>query len=214
MYNTQAGPLPEMVATVKDNFLHDPISKIKRNKRTILKQGMVVDPANDVEEVKDIAIVCDEIVEVADRIEVEKGDKIINCEGLLVFPGLVDMHLDLGDLFEVSTSPVFESVSDGVTIGLSPGAGNTFMAPALLGAEIDRGLPMNLGLYLGATSVLGTRLSIEEIIKLFKGELAEEVGFNKMTRNGITNATAPLTVGIKDHMGHFIMSDEKIKNIF
>lgn len=35
-----------------------------------------------------------------------------------------------------------------------------------------------------------------------------------MTRNGITNTTAALTVGIKDHMGHFIMSDENIDKIY
>ena len=46
-------------------------------------------------------------------------------------------------------------------MGLSPGAGNTFMAPALVGAEVDRGLPINIGLYQGAGSVLSTMLSVE-----------------------------------------------------
>ena len=57
------------------------------------------------------------------------------------------MHLHLGDLFEVSTDPMYGAVANGVTMGLSPGAGNTFMAPALLGAEVDRGLPVNIGVY-------------------------------------------------------------------
>src|SRR5699024_8457172 len=118
------------------------------------------------------------------------------------------------DLFEVSTNPIYEAVADGVTMGLSPGAGNTFMAPALLGAEVDRGIPVNIGLYQGAASVLSTMLSVDELIKLYKGELDEDTASKKMTRNGITNTTAPLIVGIKDHMGHFIMTDENIDKIF
>jgi len=90
------------------------------------------------------------------------------------------MHLHLGDLFEVSTDPIYSAVANGVTMGLSPGAG----------------------------SGLSTMLSVEELIKLYKGELEEEVASSKMTRNAITNTTAPLVVGIKDHMGHFIMSEK------
>jgi predicted amidohydrolase len=214
MYRTKAGKLPDILASARGDKLYDPIGEIKNSGRLLLKGGMVVDPKNNVEEVKDIAIFDGRIAEVADDIKPESGDKIVNCEGLLVTPGLIDMHLHLGDLFEVSTAPIHCAVEDGVTLGLSPGAGNTFMAPSLLGAEIDRGLPMNLGLYIGAANVLGTMLSVEELINLFKGELDEDVAINKMTRNRITNTTAPLTIGIKDHMGHFIMEDENINKIF
>lgn len=214
MYRTKVGSLPDTLASVKNSQLHDPISKMGFSGRMILKNGKVIDPANQVEEVKDVAIIRDRIAEVAQDIKPEKGDIVINCENLLVVPGLIDMHLHLGDLFEISTHPIENAVADGVTMGLSPGAGNTFMAPALLGAEVDRGLPINLGVYLGAANVLGTMLSVEELIQLFKGELSEEIGLNKMTRNRITFTTAPLTVGIKDHMGHFIMSDENIEKIF
>ena len=143
-----------------------------------------------------------------------KGDRIIDCEGLIVMPGLIDMHLHLGDLFEVSTEPISCAAQDGVTIGLSPGAGNTFMAPSLLGAEVDRGLPVSCGVYLGAANVLGTCMTTEELIQMFCGEADPEVLSEKMTRNSITNTTAAFTVGIKDHMGHFILSDENIDRIY
>ena len=124
------------------------------------------------------------------------------------------MHLHLGDLFEISSAPIFESVADGVTVALSPGVSNTFMSPALLGTEVDRGVPLNVGVYLGGPNVLASRLSIDEIVSLFEGELQEEVAYEKMTRNPITFATAPLTVGLKDHMGHFIASDELLDGLF
>lgn len=214
MYKTKVGSLPDVIATVKNNNLHDPIGAIKNSGRTILKSGTVIDPKNNIQEVKDISILNGRVSQVENDIKPERGDKVINCEGLLVVPGLIDMHLHLGDLFDVSTAPIFEAVEDGVTMGLSPGAGNTFMAPALLGAEVDRGLPLNLGVYLGALSILGTKLSVDELIKLFKGELEMDIATENMTRNMITYLTAPLTVGIKDHMGHFIMPDESFEKIY
>lgn len=214
MYSTKVGMLKDVLGSVKYGNLSDPNKDLDKTGKIILKNGLVIDPKNQVEEVLDVAILGDEIVEVGKDIYIEKGDLVIDCEGLLVVPGLVDMHLHLGDLFEVSTDPIYGSVANGVTMGLSPGAGNTFMAPALLGAEVDRGLPINIGLYQGAASILSTMLSVEELVKLYKGELEEDIASSKMTRNGITNTTAPLVVGIKDHMGHFIMSDESIDKIF
>lgn len=214
MYGTKIGMLRDILASAKNGQLSDPDKELNKTGRIILKNGLVVDPKNKVEEVLDVAILGDEIVEVGKDIYIEKGDMVINCEGLLVVPGLIDMHLHLGDLFEISTDPIYGAAADGVTMALSPGAGNTFMAPSLLGSEVDRGVPINIGLYQGAASVLSTMLSVEELIKLYKGELEEEIASTKMTRNAITNTTAPLIVGIKDHMGHFLMSDENIDKIF
>lgn len=214
MYEKIVNMSKDVLASVTDGKLSDPDKELAKTGKMILKNGYVVDPKNKVEDFLDIAIVNDEIVEVGKDIYVEKGDMVIDCEGLLVVPGLIDMHLHLGDLFEVKTDPIYGAVSNGVTMGLSPGAGNTFMAPALLGAEVDRGLPINIGLYQGAANVLSTALSVEELIKLYMGQLEEEVASAKMTRNSITNTTAPLTIGIKDHMGHFIMCDEDIDKIF
>jgi dihydroorotase len=214
MYKPIQESLPETLSTVKNDQLYDPFQQIQLTGRTILKGGMVVDPKNGIEEVKDVAILNDRISEVSDDITPEKGDKVIRCDGLLVVPGLIDMHLHLGDLFDVSSAPIFESVQDGVTMGLSPGAGNSFMTPALLGAEMDRGLPLNIGVFLGAPNVLGTMLDVEELIQLFQGRLPREVAERKMTRNMVAYTTAPLIVGLKDHMGHYLMPDEHFDKIF
>lgn len=182
--------------------------------RIILQNGYVIDPANELEGMTDVAVRGTHIEEVGEHIVPESGDYVINCKDLWIVPGLVDMHLHMGDLFEVSTRSIECAVEDGVTLGISPGAGNTFMAPALLGAEVDRGLPVNVGVLIGAANVLGTCLSVEELIRLFKGELEADTAAFKLSRNYITNCTAPLVVGIKDHMGHFIMPDSGIEKIF
>ncbi|MGB3632794.1 MAG: amidohydrolase family protein [Rubrobacteraceae bacterium] len=213
-YNTQIGPAPDIVASVRKGSLHDPRNSLVPSGREILKGGRVIDPVNEIDAQMDVSIASGLISEVADDIRPERGDKVYDVRGLQVWPGLIDMHLHLGDLFEISSAPIFESVADGVTVALSPGASNTFMSPALLGAEVDRGVPLNIGVYLGGPNVLGSRLSIDEIVSLFEGELQEEVAYEKMTRNPITFATAPLTVGLKDHMGHSIGSDELLDALF
>jgi dihydroorotase len=182
--------------------------------RIILQGGRVIDPKNQIDKVTDILAEDGIITEVADNIERVPSDRVINCEELVVMPGLIDMHLHLGDLFDVYESPLFKAVRDGVTLGFSPGAGNTFMAPALLGAEVDRGLPLNVGVFLGGAAVLASRLNEAELIALFTKQLDDEVMAQKLTRNAITNSTAHLTVGIKDHIGHFIMSDENVNTLF
>lgn len=214
VYNTRVGSLPDIIAHIRRGQIYDPRQNVSPSGRTILKGGLVIDPANGIEAEKDIAVQGKFISEVADQIKPERGDRVFDVSGLQVWPGLIDMHLHLGDLFETSSAPIFEAVADGVTVALSPGAGNTFMAPSLLGAEVDRGVPLNIGLYLGGLNVMGTQLSVDELIALFKGELPEEVAFAKMTRNRITYLTAPLIVGLKDHMGHFIASDEVLDGLF
>jgi len=180
----------------------------------LLKHGRIIDPASSLDRVCDLRISGDRIAAVGFDLLPDSSEHVIDCTGLVVMPGLIDMHLHLGDLFDINDSPVNKAACDGVTLGLSPGAGNTYMAPALLGAEIDRGAPVNMGVYLGAAAVLGASLSEAEIIRLFRHELDEDTKFQKLSRNSIVNATAHLAVGIKDHMGHFILSDDHIKEIF
>ncbi|KMZ54215.1 hypothetical protein HMPREF0980_01706 [Dorea sp. D27] len=156
----------------------------------------------------------DVILEVCDRAAAEKGDYVIDCAGLEIWPGLIDMHLHVSDLFEIHTNTAYGAAEDGVTTAVSPGAGNTFMAPALLGAEMDRGLPLNVGVLLGAANVLGTRLDEEELIELFRGTLGQKEKERKLSHNGIVNHTAQYAVGIKEHMGHFLLTDEKIRQLY
>ena len=182
--------------------------------RLVLRGGHVVDPKNGVDRIADVTLCGQNVEGVSDGAQAMPGDAVVDCRGLLVLPGLIDMHVHLGDLFEITTDPIFCAAQDGVTVGLSPGAGNTLMAPSLLGAEVDRGVPINLGVYLGAAAVLATCMDADELVQMFSGQADPELLARKMTRNGITNATAPFVVGIKDHMGHFIMSDQDIDRVY
>jgi len=62
--------------------------------RILIKAGRVIDPANKVDDTLDILIEDSRIAKVSKIIEDEAG-KIINAEGKLIMPGLVDMHVHL-----------------------------------------------------------------------------------------------------------------------
>ena len=62
----------------------------------ILKNGFVVDSANNFEGVADVLIDKGKIVKCAPDIE-ESADKIIDCSGRTVIPGLCDMHVHFRD---------------------------------------------------------------------------------------------------------------------
>jgi dihydroorotase len=60
----------------------------------LIKQGYVVDPAQGIDGVKDILVENSKVADIKDSISVG-ADTIIDAKGLLVLPGLVDMHTHL-----------------------------------------------------------------------------------------------------------------------
>lgn len=211
-YRAPVAGLPDTIASAVGGRLRGPAPA--EGRKLILRGGRVVDPLNGLDAECDVVLAGGRVAEVAQGVTAEAGDRVVAAEGLVVVPGLIEVHVHLHDLFEVSTQPIYEAVSHGTTLAISPGAGNTLMAPSLLGAEVDRGLPLNVGLLLGAPSVLGTAASLEQTIAYFRGELDEETALQVITRNRITARTGHLVVGIKDHMGHFVQSDEALDATF
>ena len=63
----------------------------------------MTDPSQNLRKIKDLAVTDGQIAEVSDHIIPEHGDKVVNCDGLEIWPGLIDMHLHVADLYEVST---------------------------------------------------------------------------------------------------------------
>ena len=63
---------------------------------TLLKNGRVVDPANSRDEISDVLIGADgRIAEVGSHLGTPDGVTVIDCTGLVVAPGLIDMHVHL-----------------------------------------------------------------------------------------------------------------------
>lgn len=61
----------------------------------IIKGGRVIDPANHIDGLMDVAISADRIAAVAKEIPAGAG-KVVDASGLIVTPGLIDIHVHIG----------------------------------------------------------------------------------------------------------------------
>src|SRR5882724_5966130 len=59
----------------------------------LLKGGHVIDPANNVNAVMDVAIAAGKIARVAAGIPAAEARQVVDASGLFVTPGLVDIHV-------------------------------------------------------------------------------------------------------------------------
>ena len=62
----------------------------------LLKGGHVVDPANQIDEVRDVAVFQGRIAAVEKNIPAEQAGKVVDVSNLYVTPGLVDIHYHIG----------------------------------------------------------------------------------------------------------------------
>lgn len=58
----------------------------------VIKDGHVIDPKNNINDVMDVAIADGKIVAVAKNIDASKATQVVNAKGLYVTPGLIDIH--------------------------------------------------------------------------------------------------------------------------
>ncbi|MDE3178233.1 MAG: amidohydrolase/deacetylase family metallohydrolase, partial [Acidobacteriota bacterium] len=62
----------------------------------LLKGGHVIDPANHIDGVMDVAVKGDKIAAVAANIPESNAGKVVDAHGLYVTPGLIDIHVHIG----------------------------------------------------------------------------------------------------------------------
>ncbi len=62
----------------------------------LLKGGHVIDPANHINRVEDVAVSGGKIAAVQDDIPVNQAGKVVDVSGLYVTPGLIDIHTHIG----------------------------------------------------------------------------------------------------------------------
>ncbi len=62
----------------------------------LLKGGRVIDPANQIDRITDVALTDGKIAAVRDDIPEGQAVKVVDVRGLIVTPGLVDIHVHIG----------------------------------------------------------------------------------------------------------------------
>ena len=64
-----------------------------QNYDVLLKNGHVIDPKNNINAVRDVAIKDQKIAAVAANIDPSQAKKVVDVKGLYVMPGLIDLHV-------------------------------------------------------------------------------------------------------------------------
>ena len=62
--------------------------------KTLLKNGTLIDYATNIQAKKDLLIENEMVSSIADKID-ENADLVIDCSGLIIMPGMIDMHCHL-----------------------------------------------------------------------------------------------------------------------
>src|SRR5436853_7096739 len=117
----------------------------------LLKGGHVIDPANHIDEVRDVAIFQGKIAAVEKNIPPDQAGKVVDVSRLYVTPGLIDIHYHVGH----GGAPL-----------------NWFSAEAR-SHEAPLGLPADIALQSGVTTVVDAGTSGADTFALEKAEIID-----------------------------------------
>lgn len=98
----------------------------------LLKGGHVIDPANHIDEVRDVAVFQGKIAAVEKNIPAEQAGKVVDVSKLFVTPGLIDIHYHVGH----------------------GGAPLNWFAPDARVHALPLGIPADMALQGGATTIV------------------------------------------------------------
>ncbi len=134
----------------------------------LLKGGHVIDPANHVDAVMDVAVSKDRIAAVEKDIPASQSGKVVDASGLYVTPGLIDIHVHIGH--------------GGAPLDWFTPEGRAHTAPY--------GIPADLALQAGVTTMVDAGSSGAETFLLEKEEVIDRakvrvLAFLNIVANGM-----------------------------
>ena len=84
---------------------------------TLIKNGRVIDPANNIDKQQDILLKNSKIFKLAKNIR-DKADQIVDAQGKIVMPGIVDMHVHLREPGREDKETILSGTSAGLKGGV------------------------------------------------------------------------------------------------
>lgn len=112
--------------------------------KTLLKGGRVVDPSQSMDEVADVRMVDGVIAEIGAGLDATEDTEVIDCSGLVVSPGLIDVHVHLrepgGEHKETIATGAASAAAGGFTsICAMPNTDPPIDDPAAVGFVVAQG---------------------------------------------------------------------------
>ena len=138
--------------------------------KLLIKNGRVIDPASRVNGERDILIENGQLVKVGARVE-GRGARVINAKGMLVIPGLIDMHAHLRD----PGRPDKETIASG-SRAAALGGFTTVCCMANTNPPIDNPAVVEYIIAKARVEAVVNILPIAAITKGLKGEEMAEMG--------------------------------------
>jgi dihydroorotase len=135
----------------------------------LLKGGHVIDPANHIDEVRDVAIFLGKIAAVEKNIPADQAGKVVDVSKLYVTPGLIDIHYHVGH----------------------GGAPLNWFAPDARARALPLGIPADLALQSGVTTIVDAGTSGAETFLQEKEEVIDRakvrvLAFLNIVANGMS----------------------------
>jgi dihydroorotase len=168
----------------------------------LLKNGQIIDPANNINALMDVAIIGGKIAKVEANISPEKAKKVLDVRGLYVCPGLIDIHTHVfvgskPDTFSdgiLSLSPDDFSFKSGVTTVVDAGTSGWRNFPLFKSQVIDKSKTRILAFVSIAGTGMSGKSSQENVKDMDPGKASE-----------IIQKYRDVIVGVK--IGHYEGSD-------
>jgi dihydroorotase len=105
----------------------------------LIQGGRVLDPSQGVDAVCDVLVSGDRIAAVGPGLESDGQTEVVDAGGLIVTPGLVDLHVHVFEwATDFSVPPDDAGVGAGVTTGVDMGSAGAWTLPGLAHHIVDR----------------------------------------------------------------------------
>ena len=163
--------MPHAIIAVIAIALGSPVAMFAQALRydLLLKGGHVIDPANHIDEVRDVAIVQGKIAAVEKNIPPDQAGKVVDVSKLYVSPGLIDIHYHVGH----------------------GGAPLNWFAPDARAHALPLGVPADFALQSGVTTIVDAGTSGAETFLQEKEEVIDRakvrvLAFLNIVANGMS----------------------------
>lgn len=195
--------------------------------KIILKNGRILDPSQELDVIGNVIIEDEVVVEVGSDVEVEEdADEIIDCTGLWITPGLVDMHVHLREPGEeqketIATATQAAAAGGFTTVCCMPNTNPPLDNAALIDFILDRAAsPLAGGVFVAPVGSLtegnrGDRIANLEAMRKAGIVAASDEGCatqNSKVMNRAMEYCNQLDLPILAHCEDYTLSDGGVMN--